>query len=269
MSEKEQRSPSNAIAAVRFVEPRCCCLIPSDSRAPGIPFLGFPTSAWRSDGGTAMNTEPMPSLPRLRDEARRLHRDLRSTGTPALAAAERFRRLRTLSGKSPEEVLDRREQIRLKHALTVIALEWGFESWPALKASREASSVSKTRGRPEPGDELNRRAESSLDPRMMYDRGMDVLLNRWFARYEDAKRSAQTLGGFLLPFEHQFFVCEEEGIRLLGLDPGDPDWEAIGRNWIEPGDREAWSRLREKRAVILHRNRTSKDKPWRDGAKGS
>ena len=63
------------------------------------------------------------------------------------------------------------------------------------------------------------------------------------------------MGGYLLPYRHQFLVCESEAIRLLGLDPGDPDWERIGRDWVRPADRDAWRRLRDRRIAVL-RGRT-------------
>ena len=81
----------------------------------------------------------------------------------------------------------------------------------------------------------------------MHARRLDVLLNRWFATYEDARASREQMGGFLLPYSQQFFICEPERIRELGLDPDDPDWKRIGWDWVKPLDRLAWERLREKR----------------------
>jgi hypothetical protein len=79
------------------------------------------------------------------------------------------------------------------------------------------------------------------------------MLNRWFARYEDARKSLEELGGFLFPYKHQFFVCEEEGIRILGLDPDDPDWEKIDWDWSRPRDQDAWNRLEVKRLQAIGR----------------
>jgi hypothetical protein len=88
---------------------------------------------------------------------------------------------------------------------------------------------------------------------LIYEKGLDVLLNRWFARYEDARKSLEELGGFLFPYKHQFFVCEEEGIRILGLDPDDPDWEKIDWDWSRPRDQDAWNRLEVKRLQAIGR----------------
>ena len=96
-----------------------------------------------------------------------------------------------------------------------------------------------------------RRAEAPDDPRLMYDRGFEWLLNAWFARYEDARAALERNGGYLLPYDAQFLVAEAEAIRVLGLDPDDPDWERIGHDWVCPADREAWRRLREQRLGVL------------------
>jgi hypothetical protein len=85
------------------------------------------------------------------------------------------------------------------------------------------------------------------DDELMYRPSMDAILNRWFARYEEARRSLEELGGYLFPYRNQYFVCDVEAVRELALDPADPDWERIGWDWVRPRDREAWQRLREKR----------------------
>jgi hypothetical protein len=84
----------------------------------------------------------------------------------------------------------------------------------------------------------------------MYVPRMDAVLNRWFRSYAEARTSLEAEGGYLLPYKHQFFVTLSEGIRDLGLDPDDPDWERIGWDWVQPKDREAWERLKEKREQV-------------------
>ena len=176
-----------------------------------------------------------PFLSECRAHARRLLKQLRSdSGQAAEAAAARLVCLRSLSPTSPAKLLAQRDRVRLKHALAVVATERGYASWRELKQSAEAPTA------PAPGRE-------------MYDRGLDLLLNRWFARYEDARKSLERYGGFLFPFDCHFFVCEAEGVRVLGLDPDDADWERIGRDWVRPLDREAWSRLRAERRRVLRR----------------
>jgi len=80
-----------------------------------------------------------------------------------------------------------------------------------------------------------------------YVDNLDVFLNRWFSKYEEARESLQCEGGFLLPYRHQFFVCYAEAIQVMGLDPDDSDWEKIGWDCARPADREAYQRLYDKR----------------------
>lgn len=168
----------------------------------------------------------------FRTRARRLLRQLRAgSEADVRAAAERLRRLRSFASLSIDELIARADRVRLKHALAVVAHEEGYGSWLELKAASSA-------GAPDPP---------------MYVSGFDVLLNRWFARYEEARASLDEQGGYLLPFRTQFVVCESEGIRLLGLDPDDPDWERIGRDWVRPADRDAWQRLCAKRVAVVGR----------------
>lgn len=169
--------------------------------------------------------------------------EVRAATRGAMKVAMRFRTLRSLANLSLSQILSRAGQIQLKHALTVLALEHGYESWVALKLAAEAGTVHAPVGRDGVGGGRSTPAGSPL----MYEPGFDVLLNRWFATYEEALASLADRGGYLLPYRHQFLICEPEAIRLLGLDPADPDWQRIGYDWVEPVDREAWERLRARR----------------------
>jgi hypothetical protein len=84
---------------------------------------------------------------------------------------------------------------------------------------------------------------------IMYVPRMDPFRNRCFTSYDEARRALDSEGGYLLPHGGQFFLTVAGAIRELGLDPGDPDWERIGWDWVRPGDPEAWERLRLKREV--------------------
>lgn len=182
---------------------------------------------------------PPAQVSEYRVQARRLLNQLRSDNEAnAATAAARFRLLRSFALKTVTQILATRADVRLKHALAVVALEHGYESWLALKAAADANKRAPAAATSHPGRE-------------MYAPGMGFLLNRWFAHYADARASLTAQGGFLLPFDRQFFICEAEGIRVLGLDPDDPDWERIGRDWVQPKDEAAWQRLRAKRAQVL------------------
>lgn len=86
---------------------------------------------------------------------------------------------------------------------------------------------------------------------LWYQSSLDVFLNRWFSTYEEARKSLESDGGYLLPYKRHYFVCEADVIRALGLDPEDTDWEKIGRDGAHPADEQAYERLREKREQAL------------------
>ena len=71
-------------------------------------------------------------------------------------------------------------------------------------------------------------------------------LNKWFANYEETKAHQKKAGGFLLPYKNQFFICDADYINWLGLDAEDPDWKAIGFDWVKPASQKAWQRLNAK-----------------------
>lgn len=141
---------------------------------------------------------------------------LKSLGSPdretSLHAAKRFQRLSEFVDFPIAEIS--LQNIKRKHALAVIAIENGFASWTDLKT--QISFI------------------------------VGGFLNKWFANYQEAKIEQQQQGGFLFPYKNQFFICEAGYIERLGLNPNDPDWQAIGWDWANPADKVAWQRLHNK-----------------------
>jgi hypothetical protein len=78
---------------------------------------------------------------------------------------------------------------------------------------------------------------------LLSPRGAEAHWNIWCARYEEARRVRQEHGGFLLAYKRHFFIVDEHYVRTLGLDPEDPDWERMGRDWARPRDVSARGRL--------------------------
>jgi hypothetical protein len=110
---------------------------------------------------------------------------------------------------------------KLKHALAVIAIENGFDSWLNLK-----TYFDKTR-------HTNFIMHSGF-------------LNQWFSTYKDAKSYLTEMkpgSSFLLPFKKQFFICDANVIEHFGFNPHDQDWQLINYNWVEPNNIVAWERL--------------------------
>lgn len=148
----------------------------------------------------------------------------------ATRAAERMRALPFFASLSLGEVLARRDTVKHKHGLTVIAREAGHPTWPELKHALEDSAA------PAPG----------LDTRAFFQKDRGVFLNRWFSTYAEAARSLEAQGGFLFPFRHQCFICEADFLQALGIDTQDADWGRLGRDWVRPLDRAAKERLEAK-----------------------
>ncbi|MBI4750971.1 MAG: hypothetical protein HY774_21025 [Acidobacteria bacterium] len=175
------------------------------------------------------------NLDEYKIQASILLKNLRSTDPEkALTAASRFCRLSHLAQSTAVSILANKEDIKLKHALAVIALENNFPSWAELKHRMEKLDAFR-----------NKNTFTDL-----YPRRCGGFLNEWYASYETASHHRQQTGGYLLPYKSQFFICTAEYIRVLGLDPDDPDWERIGWNWAKPADQAAWERLNQKLKAI-------------------
>jgi hypothetical protein len=178
---------------------------------------------------------PSVTLEELRIQAKILLKSCRSPERDtALAAAERFRRLSHFAPRSAEELLAAVDELRLKHAFTVLAIERGFPGWNELKAACEAR---------EQGAAPPAKAAVPAGDRYYPPGRMGSGLNRWFISYDEARQSLVAYGGYLFPYRSQFFVCAEAHIEALGLDPADPDWALIGHDWVKPADAEAHARL--------------------------
>jgi hypothetical protein len=57
----------------------------------------------------------------------------------------------------------------------------------------------------------------------------------------------------LLGYKRQYVVVDQYFIESLGLDPADPDWDALGFDWVRPKNVAARSRLYSKLVSRLPR----------------
>lgn len=144
------------------------------------------------------------------------------------AAAERFRALERFRDLGTTEIVAAEPQH--KHALEVIAREAGRDDWRSLKARLDKREALRSRGGATP----------------LYPSWAHGWTHVWYARHAEARRHLERAGGYLLPWRGQFFVAEARYVGALGLDPDDPDWEAIGHDWARPADPDARDRLEAK-----------------------
>jgi hypothetical protein len=171
-----------------------------------------------------------PTLDECKIGASLLLKDLRHEDRArSLRGADRFRILPYFAPDGPDAIIERRGAIRLKYALAVVAAELGYATWADCKRRLE----------PPPS--------ARLDTEAFFPANWGAaFLNRWFARYDEARASLEAEGGYLFPYRRQFFLCEPGFLEARGIDPADPDWDRIGRDWLRPADEAARVRLERK-----------------------
>lgn len=119
----------------------------------------------------------------------------------------------------------------LRHCLNEIARELGYSHWE--HARRVLGALA------EPGDDMGT---------FWYAPQCHALLNAWFARAGDARVALSAhAGNVLLPYRRQFVVVRVDYLRTIGLDPGDADWDATGRDLVRAYGSDAWARLARRR----------------------
>jgi hypothetical protein len=108
--------------------------------------------------------------------------------------------------------------MQLKEAFAILAKAAGFSSWQDLKATLDTNSV-------------------------FCPPGHSAYWKTWYGTYEGALQHLSEHGGFLLPYRKDFFICDADYLRFLGVGAEDRDLERVGSNWAEPRDSEAFARL--------------------------
>ncbi|MEM6674341.1 MAG: hypothetical protein AAF726_15960 [Planctomycetota bacterium] len=143
----------------------------------------------------------------------------------AARAVERFRASARFPSIPPADLTDR--ESRRAHARELIAEGAGQPSWSALLARLEKRARIRANDAPSP----------------LYPPWADAYMPVWCASHAEARRVREEQQGYLLPYRHHYFVASREYVAALGLDPDDPDWEAIGWDWAHPADEPARARL--------------------------
>ena len=161
-----------------------------------------------------------PAVETLKHYARILHKRVQQ-GEPRAV-----RSLRVLREFAQLDAAQLAEAAQRKHCLTASALSLGFQSW--------MHAVEVLEGR---ADDFGT---------LLYPSTCHGHYNIWSASYDEARGIREQHGGYLLAYKRQFFIVEPEFMESLGLEPNDPDLEAIGRDWVKPTDVAARARLYEK-----------------------
>ena len=179
----------------------------------------------------------MDAIRELKTRAEILHRRIQANDHRAIG---RLRVLPDLRRVSYERLEAAAGGIQRRDCLTVIAAELGFASWPEAKTAITSDSTV---------------ADAGADfGTMLYpSHCFSGHINRWYKTYDEAAADRAKTGAYLLGYKRQYVVVDRYFIESLGLDPSDPDWEALGFDWVRPKDREARSRLYAKLVACLPR----------------
>ena len=154
----------------------------------------------------------------LKTRARLLHRDVAFRQPEAVSRIQVLPELRRL------DAADLPAAVKRRHCLSTIARGLGFEGWPhalAVLQGRDASDFGE----------------------LLYTGQQSPTLNIWSASYAEARDIRRQHGGYLLAYRRHYLVVDADYVRALGLEAEDPDWERIGRDWVQPDDPEARKRL--------------------------
>jgi hypothetical protein len=117
----------------------------------------------------------------------------------------------------------------------VIAAEFGFANWPQAKGALTAEGPVEDFGT------------------LLYPKRIGGHINRWYKQYEEAADIRKACEGYLLAHRTHFLVVDRFYIESLGLDPVDPDWAAMGFDWVRPKDPAARVRLYGKLLATIPR----------------
>ena len=158
----------------------------------------------------------------LKVRAERLHHAVRDGH---IASLVRMRVLPEFRSAHDDELLAAAPHVRRKHCLATIARETGFQGWSHAL------------------DVLCGRASTTDYGDLLYGPRCAAHLNLWFARYDQARPVLDQRGGYLLAYRRHVLLVDRDYIVTLGFDPDDPDFRAIGWDWIRPANRDARRRL--------------------------
>lgn len=118
-------------------------------------------------------------------------------------------------------------ELRLRDCMNLASREVGYAHW---EHARQVLG-----GQAEPGEDMGT---------FWHAPGTGILLNLWFARYEEARVALQAdAQAFLLPYRRQFFLVQDHFVRELGVDPGDAAWDAMGHDLVRGYGSAAWGTL--------------------------
>jgi len=160
---------------------------------------------------------------------KRIKNDAYSTGKSSSTLTEILKKMSVNSSSD----------IKLKHCLHFIALQLGFINW---HHAQEILS----------GDWQNNNSDQSVKNcsanfgTFFYNAACGVLINEWFANYEEAKTLLEDHPNqrWLLPYKNQFIVVKKEYLALINInDEHSLYWQTIQHDLVAGYNTNSWDRL--------------------------
>lgn len=108
----------------------------------------------------------------------------------------------------------------LKDAYAVISKAAGYASWKEMKDSYDESDI--------------------FNPPHW-----SAQWKTWYSSIEEARNNLKP-ENYLIPYRKQFFICEIDYLKSLGVDLDDPDLNKVGNDWSMPKDLHSWEALKRK-----------------------
>ncbi|MDG0816607.1 glyoxalase superfamily protein [Bdellovibrio svalbardensis] len=141
--------------------------------------------------------------------------------SPSRKTMSRIDELKIRAKKLQKSLSANNKEIKLKEALNKIASLNGFTNWRDLKHKLEETELF-----------LNR----ATGPSTLH----------WYSTQEEARYFVKTHGGYIIPYQTDFFAGDDDYLASLGIDKNDADLKLVGQDWSEPNDAEAFKRLQNK-----------------------
>jgi hypothetical protein len=108
----------------------------------------------------------------------------------------------------------------LKDAFAIISKAAGYNSWKEMKDSYDESDI--------------------FNPH-----NWSAQWKTWFATIDEARHNLKP-DHYLIPYRKQFFVCDRDYLRALGISSNDEDLMKVGNDWSAPMDFKSWENLKSK-----------------------
>lgn len=122
--------------------------------------------------------------------------------------------------------------------LNLVSAEAGFHQWNHARTVLDGVAAS--------GDDMGG---------FWYDNACAMLLNHWFAAYDDARASLrQHDGRYLFPYGRQFIMAEAPFVLAIGLNPAAAEWSGIGRDLVAGYGSAEWRALVGQRLRQMRRH---------------